>query len=149
MLSSNTFTLKKKKISTIKPLCCSHNDIPNKKPIQKFVQYWTPFIPSLVNLGVQGLSPRLFPSPTAPYSSRRLITPAPVYLFLVPVLDSPHHSFWTATPHFTNQSVIYSQYTVSEVNGRKLIPHSSSVAVLACRVYTFIISFYFFSFRPL
>lgn len=87
----------------------------------------------------------LCPSPTASYSSSWLIVPASFDLLLVAFLISPHHSSWTATLCFTNQSVIFLLYMVLAVNGKEFFPNSPSVVVLAWQVHR---RFYFHHHHP-
>lgn len=79
----------------------------------------------------------LSPSPTASYSSGWLIDCTCFALF---VLDSfldfssslflnSHSTLYSSSCHF------FPLYTVSEVNGKELFPHSPSVALLACQAY--------------
>lgn len=76
----------------------------------------------------------LCPSPIASYSSSWLIVPASLDLFLVAFLISPHHSSWTATLCFTNQSVIFSLCMAVGVNCKEFFPNSPSV-VLAWQIH--------------
>lgn len=102
------------------------------------LEYW-------VSMGTAASSDALCPSPTASYSSSWLIVPASLDLFLVAFLISPHHSSWTATLCFTNQSVIFLLYMVLGVNGKEFFLNSPSVVVLAWQVYR---RFYFHHYHP-